>query len=200
MALPSMPQSSSEQRGPRRISRSWVSPLDQEYVENPAMYSEGGYHLVHLHDRFDNGRYRVVDKLGFGRSATVWLCQDTLYSTPKYVAVKIIIAHQTEISCRELRMVQHMQALGIDRQPAANYICLPLRDFRLEGPNGTHICIVYPVFGPTLESAREILRESLEPEDCAREVRRLMQQVATGLALLHANGICHGGVHTAQSI
>jgi hypothetical protein len=39
---------------------------DQEDQEDPAQYSEGGYHLVKIGDCF-LGRYRVARKLGWGQ-------------------------------------------------------------------------------------------------------------------------------------
>lgn len=40
------------------------------------MYRKGGYHPVKPGDLFNNGRYKVVNKLGFGVYSTVWLVFD----------------------------------------------------------------------------------------------------------------------------
>jgi hypothetical protein len=40
-----------------------------------AKYRAGGYHPVSLGDTF-NGRYTVLQKLGFGQYSTVWLASD----------------------------------------------------------------------------------------------------------------------------
>ncbi|ATY60987.1 Serine threonine-kinase SKY1 [Cordyceps militaris] len=161
-------------------------------LEDVYGYKPGGYHPVHIDDDLDSGRYRVLHKFGYGGSSTVWLCRDTSYNTPTYVAVKIIAAELTEESCHELDMDRHMRELGVDRQPEAHLLCFPLRDFRQTGPNGTHICIVYPVLGPPLHLAMETFKDKFSQDDCARIVRGLVRQVASGIALLHANGICHG--------
>ena len=39
-------------------------------------YRSGGYHPVHLRDTMKGGRYQIVQKLGWGRDATVWLAED----------------------------------------------------------------------------------------------------------------------------
>lgn len=42
-------------------------------------YVKGGYHPVHIGDKFSDGRYVVVRKLGWGHFSTVWLAKDTKY-------------------------------------------------------------------------------------------------------------------------
>lgn len=43
----------------------------QEDVESFQGYVPGGYHPVHLGDKLANGRYRIVQKLGYGAYSTV---------------------------------------------------------------------------------------------------------------------------------
>lgn len=38
----------------------------------------GGYHPVRIGEKFKNGRYVVLRKLGWGHFSTVWLVQDTV--------------------------------------------------------------------------------------------------------------------------
>lgn len=40
-------------------------------------YRRGGYHAVQIGDSFNNGRYVVQTKLGWGHFSTVWLAWDT---------------------------------------------------------------------------------------------------------------------------
>lgn len=44
--------------------------------ENLARYCPGGYHPVRIGDRFSNGKYEVISKLGYGLYSTVWLARD----------------------------------------------------------------------------------------------------------------------------
>lgn len=49
--------------------------VDAEPLER---YREGGYHPTHLGDVFQNERYRIMHKLGWGAYGTVWLTKDQL--------------------------------------------------------------------------------------------------------------------------
>lgn len=62
--------------------------------------------------------------------------------------------------------------------------CLPLDQFQIDGPNGSHFCFVYPVLGPRVSC---ILKEFEEPPDKA--LRKIALQVVQGMATLHSNGI-----------
>lgn len=45
--------------------------------EPPEDYRPGGFHPVALGDTFQDGRFVIRHKLGFGGQATVWLAEDS---------------------------------------------------------------------------------------------------------------------------
>ena len=47
-------------------------------AEWPGNYVKDGFYPVHLRDSFNNERYQVTRKLGFGKFSTVWLARDNL--------------------------------------------------------------------------------------------------------------------------
>jgi serine/threonine-protein kinase SRPK3 len=54
-----------------------MSPVSDMEEEEIGGYVPGGYHPIHVGDKFNNGRYVVVRKLGWGHFSTVWLTRDT---------------------------------------------------------------------------------------------------------------------------
>lgn len=64
------------------IKRNSYNDDGEEYIsedeEDEVDYRIGGYHPVVLGDKFKNGRYVILRKLGWGHFSTVWLAEDTL--------------------------------------------------------------------------------------------------------------------------
>ncbi|KAK8100808.1 uncharacterized protein PG998_007790 [Apiospora kogelbergensis] len=172
-------------------------PLDDpEDLEDVEHYKKGGYHPVHLGDLLDD-RFEVFHKLGYGPDATVWLCLDN--KTQDWRAVKIMLASLSSPSliacsyltdgvggsCAELRLMQHLEAKGIDAEEARrHHIMVPDEIFQIMGPNGTHLCFVLSVLGPSILSK---LNVPVAHGD-------LLQQVAEGIQFLHHHGVRHGDV------
>lgn len=149
-------------------------------------YEPDGHHPVHLGDTLGSGRYQVVHKLGSGGTGNVWLCRDLHVDTPTYVALKILMAEYSTADCPELVQGGMLKACQADDGAAA--ICLFLDHFKLEGPNGTHFCFVYPLLGPPVSKGH--LRPSADPDKTLRDICRVTVQA---MAFLHSKGVCHGG-------
>lgn len=158
-----------------------------EGLENVHDYELGGHHPVHIGDML-NDQYRVVDKLGVGGHANVWLCRDILENKPQYFAIKVLMADTSIDDCHELR-VYHLVRLGLARTDDSEHLCLPIDRFDINGPNGHHFALVYPVLGPPVLKLAGILHLA-EP---GRARRMLCAQVVRAMATLHSHGVCHGG-------
>jgi serine/threonine-protein kinase SRPK3 len=69
-----------------------------------------------------------------------------------------------------------------------------LDEFIHDGPNGSHICIVTNLLGPSLQHVITDYPDGgdrLEPDD----ILRLSGQLLEATALLHEAGFAHGGMH-----
>ncbi|KAF7322181.1 Protein kinase [Mycena kentingensis (nom. inval.)] len=76
-------------------------------TEDPRGYKPGGLHPVHLGDKFSDGRYTVIRKLGHGASSTIWLVSDA--KTSSYASLKIVSAKKSE-AATELAVRKHLEA------------------------------------------------------------------------------------------
>lgn len=161
---------------------------DNHGLEKLGMYRPGGYHPIHIGDELHHRRFRVIHKLGYGGSSTVWLCRDQSGIEPKYVAVKIFVASLKEPECREL-IAYKLKDEGMGNQ--GMHMCFPNGQFTSKSPNGTHLCLVYPVLGPTVDHAASIFEE----QNVNDTIRKVSRSVVVALDILHRRGICHAGTH-----
>lgn len=71
---------------PQRPRRQYVCKVE---AEDPHNYLKGVYFPINIRNTFKDGRYLVLQKLGWGGYATVWLARDKLcvyYTTLAYAS------------------------------------------------------------------------------------------------------------------
>lgn len=172
-----------------------LSPVDWDFyglsleVELLGNYELGGYHPVHLGDTFRE-RYTVIHKLGFGGSGTVWLARDKEQN--RYVALKILCA-EISIDSHDVEILKFLEQRD-DSGPGRQHIAFLLDHFQIEGPNGSHLCVVSEILGPALSQlalSGKQLRGSV--------ARKVAHQAVEAVAWLHSHGICHGGTRSCIS-
>ncbi|EXK27642.1 CMGC protein kinase [Fusarium oxysporum f. sp. lycopersici 4287] len=145
-------------------------------------YQEGGYHPVHIGDILGSSNgYRVIHKLGHGGFGTVWLCRDSLEG--RYIALKVMVNGLKSDEILDFSLADLDQSM-----PGAQFIASPLDSFSVQGPNGTHQCLVLPPLGPCV-SPHLWMRFEKDP---AAVLRKFAYQTTQALDFLHKNQICHG--------
>ncbi|OQE29109.1 hypothetical protein PENFLA_c004G08914 [Penicillium flavigenum] len=199
-----------------------------EFKDNPLLFAEegihryrrGGFHPVSLGDEFNNGRYTVHHKLGFGESCTVWLAEHNRpsyvwHSHGPWVALKILAAHIKEP--REIRNLRYLKEKTRD-YPSSQGIANLLNTFLVVGPNGTHHCLVFASFGPTIELIQQSFIDfnnyghylefantefsnwahcdAMEPST----IHRIAQKVLVAVKLMQRLEMCHGGISGSHFI
>ncbi|PYI04456.1 kinase domain protein [Aspergillus sclerotiicarbonarius CBS 121057] len=146
-------------------------------AESLEKYGPGGYHPIMIGDVL-RGRYRIVDKLGFGGYSTVWLALDSCLH--RYVAVKVGIADS---------LLQETNILRALANPGHDSIPTPLDEFELHRPNGTHLCY-------TMIPARCNLQEASFSHLFRLEVTRVLSGSLTlAITYIHSRGYVHGDIH-----
>ncbi|KAJ7441872.1 kinase-like domain-containing protein [Mycena latifolia] len=174
------------------------STLDE--IECVEEYRPGGFHPMFIGDEFAHGRYRVIHKLGFGGSSTIWLVRDQQKKqSGGLVTLKAMRADVSSRSPSDLPEISVPVALqaacpgfGSDFQTVED-------NFRVQGPNGEHQFLVSPLAGPSV----------LAMADCPGRVsgsRRLRGDLARKVAKctahaiyrMHTTGFVHGDVTTSN--
>ncbi|KAI9795105.1 MAG: hypothetical protein M1816_000127 [Peltula sp. TS41687] len=147
-------------------------------------YRPGGFHPVHFGDCLNDGRYRVIRKLG----------------EHGYVAIKIVMAHYSLVN-KEVAMFERVK--GCVQTPADSLRLVSLLDhFFHDGPNGRHLCFVFEPTGP---SAKRMVDElpwnpsphsprsaSYTPSYPVWMVKGILRQALLSLAFLHRNRLAKG--------
>lgn len=168
----------------KQIEYNWI-----DGVERLEKYERGGYHPVMIDDLL-HGRYRVVDKLGFGGYSTIWLCQDVRLK--RYVAIKVGVSGPS-LPRREPGILRDLSNLGSTSHTvhtaseARDAIPSILAEFDVQGPNGSHPC--YTV-APAQGNLRDASFSRLFPIQVARA---LAAKLTMAVAFVHSRGFVHGG-------
>lgn len=159
-------------------------------VEPFFRYGPGGYHPVSIGDRL-GARYRVLHKLGHGSYSTVWLARDE--KLQKLVAVKV---NTPDASPRESEIISFLNdsakvhddsdasALGRGMIPHL------LDSFNINGPHGTHTCIVTDLARCSVIEAK---RHGHYAPLMLPVARAIAAQLVLAVAYLHRSGVVHGG-------
>lgn len=158
---------------------------DEEDSED---YCKGGYHPVQVGEEYNNGKYTVVRKLGWGHFSTVWLSRDN--TTGKHVALKVVrsAAHYTETALDEIKLLNKVVQANIDH-PGRKHVVSLLDSFNHKGPNGMHVCMVFEVLGENLLGLIKRWNHRGIPMPL---VKQIAKQVLLGLDYLHREcGIIH---------
>jgi serine/threonine-protein kinase SRPK3 len=153
--------------------------------EDQEDYCKGGYHPVNINDVYDNGRYRIIKKLGWGHFSTVWFAKDEKLN--KFVALKIVksASHYTETAMDEIKLLENVMNADPD-DPNRKFIVEFSGWFKHKGPNGIHVCMAFEVLGSNLLTLIRQYRHRGIPLSI---VKRIVKQILLGLEYLHDK--CH---------
>lgn len=152
--------------------------------EGKSGYRRGGYHPVKIGDVY-NDRYTVHRKLGWGHFSTVWLATDSEIeddSDPrKCVALKIqkSASQYTEAAEDEINLLKVVnRECGI----SGRHVIKLLNHFKIYGPHGKHICMVFELMGRNLlHMIKKYKYRGIPMHIC----KRVTYQILLGLDFLH---------------
>ncbi|KAI1149391.1 kinase domain protein [Nemania diffusa] len=130
------------------VPMSIEEPIEEELLSGDRLQR---FHPTQPSQLLD-GRFETVVKLGFGTGSTVWLARNLQFeegesSLRRYVAVKIgTLDAETSKEREYLKLIANAKP----SHEGLSFIRTPIDDFSIEGPKGTHLCLVYQPMRETL--------------------------------------------------
>ncbi|OAX80343.1 CMGC/SRPK protein kinase [Emergomyces africanus] len=149
-----------------------------EDCEQLERYCPGGFYPLKLGDRLCDGRYSIVQNLGFGGSSTVWLASDQ--KQQELVAIKIKSADSASKS-QEVDILKHLHPHPLIRQLLDNFIEI--------SPNGAHNCLVMETASCSLTQSKSLAFHGLLD---LRIARAIAADLVLAVQFLHGQSIIHG--------
>lgn len=129
------------------------------------------------------GCIHLVSFLAFNYQAHTFLSR-----LERYVTLKILKADVSRNS-QERSIFLHLSRTDI-HHPGKTHILQLLDQFEHKGPNGVHLCLVFPV----MMSDGGAMTIRRKPR-CSGYVREMSKQILLGLDYLHDQGLIHGGMY-----
>ncbi|KAK1757819.1 serine-threonineeeee protein kinase [Echria macrotheca] len=153
------PDTGTQGTSPEPESAPLVAPpsiTESDIEEGRASYKPGGFHPVYIGDTYAD-KYKVLSKIGYGVYSTVWLVRDLTKADDdehRFRALKVLSAesYAEDHPIFEREILRHLRDDGDKEELGYAYICHLIDDFEHQGPNGTHVCLVFELMGETLRS------------------------------------------------
>lgn len=170
------------------------SYVPMEGIEPFYRYCAGGYYPVRIGDQFCSSRYRIVHKLGYGVSSTIWLARDEHLA--RYVAIKFAVSKlRRPFESAVLKTLWNEEGCTVKSPAGVAFVPDVLDEFEVEGPEiegvrGKHQCLVTTAARMSVTDARESSDKILFQPVVAHAIAAQMIQA---IASLHSRGIVHAG-------
>ncbi|KAG5305374.1 protein kinase [Histoplasma capsulatum G186AR] len=163
-----------------------TEPIEEEHTPQ---YNPSHFYPIRLYEVLNN-RYQVVAKLGWGTSSTVWLAQDLhqwRWLPRRYVTVKVSTNNYADKKSAEteLHTTEHITRAN-PQHVGHDFVRTLLDSFKLCGPHGTHVCLVFHPLREPLWIFKQRFRNDVIPSDI---LKLIAQMVLQGLEYLHSE--CH---------
>eukprot|EP01051_Picozoa_sp_SAG22_P002162 SAG22_NODE_95_length_20791_cov_40.318514_2_plen_547_part_00 len=154
---------------------------------NARRFLAGGYHPTTVGDKFKEGRYVALQKLGWGHFSVVWLVWDTAGGRVGALKIQKSAAKYSEAAQDEVEILEQLNKgaggqQGTTMQASVESIVTLWDHFFHHGPNGKHMCMLFEVMGQSLLSLIKRYDYKGVPIPV---VKRIAKDTAVGLDYMH---------------
>ncbi|KAG9783905.1 hypothetical protein KCU88_g2949, partial [Aureobasidium melanogenum] len=163
-----------------------VSGLKAIEEETLPKYNAESFYPARLGETL-NDRYKLLVKLGFGMTATVWLAQDLRADknagNRKYVTIKINVNNLSEEFLKGRREIAQRLQTANPNHPGYNHVRFMLDTFKVKSRGGEHLCIVYDVLREPIDMCMEKFPGRRFNSE---KLRKLLPALLLGLDYMHS--------------
>ncbi|KAK4653424.1 hypothetical protein QC762_0083450 [Podospora pseudocomata] len=177
---------------PLSSTESDISSTESNIEEGRDSYRPGRFHPVYIGDIYAE-KYKVLSKIGYGVYSTVWLVRDLTKpegGEHRFRALKVLSAesYAEDHPIFEKEILKHLRDGGDKDELGYAYICHIVDDFEHQGPNGTHVCLVFELMGETLRSFGAWFKDNQLPYPV---IHRFTIQLLLALDYAHGCDVIH---------
>ena len=182
----------------KKAARKFNSVPRKNFPEEPLYLTPskgGGYYPATINQKIDNGKYKIVRKLGYGPRSSTWLVSRTQAHEPGHFAVKIFtVAASERAKIVELPILEE-----VDKVSRSSSLELPgfYHCFWQETTMGRHLCFV---MNPLSTSVRDLQRDANNQRLPVHAVQRIVWSVSNSLNGLHNVKIMHGSTFLIRDL
>ncbi|EFE38488.1 hypothetical protein TRV_06817 [Trichophyton verrucosum HKI 0517] len=159
-----------------------LDPTQKIEEERFGDYVAERYYPVNIGEIFCS-RYQIITKLGFGATSTIWLCRDL--REHRYLTMKVNV--RSKRPNPEVELTNYMKSIE-DIHGGEVHVRRVLDSFSIDGPHGTHCCILYEPTGIDLSDFIHRLETGALPQVMLRPAVRY---ILIALDYIHQLGIIH---------
>ena len=174
----------------KKAARKFNSVARKKFPEEPLYLTPskgGGFYPARIHQNLDDGKYKIVRKLGYGPRSSTWLVSHTQAHEPGHFAVKIFtVAASERAKDVELPIMEE-----VDKVSRLGSLELPTfySSFFVETSMGRHLCFV---MNPLSTSVWDLQQDANYQRLPVHVVQRIVWSVSNSLNGLHGVKIMHG--------
>ncbi|KAG6834369.1 hypothetical protein H0H93_010090 [Arthromyces matolae] len=170
-------------------------------IEDVEGYQYGGFHPLAIGDTLAHGRYRIIHKLGFGGSSTIWLARNNKHGT--LVTLKVLradMSYKPIDKIPEMAVPKRLLEIAEGSGHFARNNIQTIDDHFIEtGPNGSHLCLVTKFAGPSISAMSDSPGRVWGSKRLRSHLaRKVAKQVVQTVQFMHNAGFVHGDLTTSN--